>query len=202
MVAWQCCSYLTHNIVTQPYVYKTTSSFPSGSEQKPESSGLSIRHRVLCRHHVLPSPLTSFICYHPPCQAVLRSHWASVSQTDPSVSYLRVPLCCSLCLQCCVPSCSHYSLSYFEVLVAQACPTLCNPMDCSPPNSFVLGILQARILEWVAISFSRGSSPPGDQTQVSHIAGGFFTAWATREDLACMCAKLLQPCPTLYDPMD
>ena len=45
----------------------------------------------------------------------------------------------------------------------------------------VHGILQARILEWVAIPFSRGSSQPKDQTQVSHIAGGFFTRWATRE---------------------
>ena len=43
------------------------------------------------------------------------------------------------------------------------------------------GILQARMLEWVAIPFSRGSSEPRDQTQVSHIAGGFFTSWATRE---------------------
>ena len=69
-----------------------------------------------------------------------------------------------------------HSLTSFKVLVAQACPALCDPMDCSPPNSFVLGILQARILEWAAISFSRGSSPPRDQTQVSHIAGVFFTA--------------------------
>ena len=48
-------------------------------------------------------------------------------------------------------------------------------MDCSPPGSSVHGILQARILEWVAISFSRGSSRPRDQTQVSYIAGGLFT---------------------------
>ena len=47
----------------------------------------------------------------------------------------------------------------------------------------VHGILQARILEWVAFSFSRGSSQPRDQTQVFHIAGEFFTSWATREDL-------------------
>ena len=55
------------------------------------------------------------------------------------------------------------------------------PMDCSPPVSSVLGILQARILEWVAISFSRGSSWPRDWTLVSCIAGRFFTVWATRE---------------------
>ena len=55
--------------------------------------------------------------------------------------------------------------------VAQSCPTLCNPMDCSLPGSSVHGILQARILEWVAISFSRGSSRPRDRTQVSCIVG-------------------------------
>ena len=67
------------------------------------------------------------------------------------------------------------------VLVTQLCPTLCDPMDCSPPGSSVHGILQARILEWVAIPFSRGSSWPRDQTPVSYIAGRFFTIWATRE---------------------
>ena len=61
------------------------------------------------------------------------------------------------------------------VLVAQLCPKLCDPMDCSPPGSSVHGILQAGILEWVAISFSGGSSQPRDQTQVSCTAGEFFT---------------------------
>ena len=65
------------------------------------------------------------------------------------------------------------------VLVAQSCPTLCNPMDCSAPGSSVHGIPQARILEWVAMPFSRGSSQPKDQTWVSCIAGRFFTIWAT-----------------------
>ena len=51
-----------------------------------------------------------------------------------------------------------------KVLVAQLCPTLCNPMDCSPRGSSVHGILQARILEWVAVPFSRGSSRPRGQT--------------------------------------
>ena len=66
---------------------------------------------------------------------------------------------------------------------AQSCPTLCDPMDCSPPGSSVQGISQARKLEWVAISFSRGSYWPRDQTRVSHIAGRRFTIWATREAL-------------------
>ena len=58
-----------------------------------------------------------------------------------------------------------------ESEAAQSCPTLCDPMDCSLPGSSVHGIFQARILECVAISFSRGSSRPRDQTWVSHIAG-------------------------------
>ena len=58
-----------------------------------------------------------------------------------------------------------------KVKVAQSCPTLCDPMDC-----IVHGILQARILEWGAVPFSRGSSQPRDRTQVARIAGGFFTS--------------------------
>ena len=61
-----------------------------------------------------------------------------------------------------------------KVKVAQSCPTLYDPMDCNPPGSYVHRISQARILEWVAIPFSRGSSQPRDQTQVSCIADGFF----------------------------
>ena len=67
-----------------------------------------------------------------------------------------------------------FKLNSQKVLVAQSCLTLCDPMDCSPLGSSVHGILQARILEWVAISFSRGSSQPRYQTQVSHIAGRCF----------------------------
>ena len=68
------------------------------------------------------------------------------------------------------------------VLFTQSCLTLYNPMVCSSPGSSVHGILQARILEWVAIIFSKEASQPRDQTWVSHIAGTFFTVWATKED--------------------
>ena len=61
-------------------------------------------------------------------------------------------------------------------LSLQSWPTLCDPIDCSPPSSFVRGVLQARILEWVAMPFSRGSSWLRDRTRVSCIAGRFFTA--------------------------
>ena len=62
-----------------------------------------------------------------------------------------------------------------KVSIIQSCPILCNSMDCSLPGSSVHGILQARILEWVAILFFRGSSQPRDRTQVSCTAGRFFT---------------------------
>ena len=71
---------------------------------------------------------------------------------------------------------SHFI--YAKVKVTQSCPTLCNPT-----NYTVHGILQARILEWVAFPFSKGSSKPRDRTQVSRIAGGFLTSWAIREAL-------------------
>ena len=67
------------------------------------------------------------------------------------------------------------------VLIAQSCPALCDPTDCSPPGPSVHGILQTWILEPVAIPFSRGSSQPRDRTWVSCIAGSFFTIWAIRE---------------------
>ena len=65
--------------------------------------------------------------------------------------------------------------------VAQSCLTLCNPMDCSLPGSSIHGIFQARILEWVAISFFRGSSRPRDWTRVACIVGRRFTIWTARE---------------------
>ena len=70
---------------------------------------------------------------------------------------------------------------FLPIFVAQSCPTLCDPMDCSLSGSSVHGIFQARVLEWIAISFSRGSSRPRNRTQVSRIAGRRFTIWATRE---------------------
>ena len=86
--------------------------------------------------------------------------------------------------------CSAFPVGSFCVYLActcmhaqslQLCPTLCNPMDCNPSGSSVHGILQARILEWVAVLFSRGSSQPRDWIWVSCTAGRLFTVWATRE---------------------
>ena len=77
-----------------------------------------------------------------------------------AIRYVCVYVCMSVCVY---------------VLVTQSCPTFCGHMDCSLSGSSVHRILQARILEWFAIPFARGSSQPGDWTRVSCIASGFFT---------------------------
>ena len=69
--------------------------------------------------------------------------------------------------------------------MAQSCPTLCDPMDCSLPGSSVHGIFQAIVLEWIAISFSKGSCQPRDGTWVSRIVDRRFTIWTTREVNEC-----------------
>ena len=86
------------------------------------------------------------------------------------------------------PQTEHHfdqAFSFFLAAAAakshQSCLTLCDPIDGSPPDSPIPGILQARIPEWVAIPFSRGSSQLRDRTQVSRITGRHFTVWATRE---------------------
>ena len=90
----------------------------------------------------------------------------------------------------------HSLMLYTDVMkcvkVAESCPTLCDPKDYT-----VHGILQATILEWVAFPFSRGPSQPRDRTQVSCIAGGFFTNWPIKVKV-----KVAQSCPTLCDPID
>ena len=87
------------------------------------------------------------------------------------------------------------------VCQSPSCVRHCDPMDCSPPGSPVHGILQARILEWVALPFSRGSSLPRTWKQISCIRGRFFAFWDTKEalceymcpgnlDICCSCAVL------------
>jgi len=91
-----------------------------------------------------------------------------------------------------------------KVLVTQSCPTLCDPMDYSPPGSSVHGIIQARILEWVATSFSRGSSPPGIKPGSPAVqADSLPTASPGKPSKKIAAtAKSLQSCPTLCDPID
>ena len=81
-------------------------------------------------------------------------------------------------------TCSHSQFpegKKVKVIATQLCPTLCDPVDHSPPSSSVLGILQARILEWVATSYSRGSSQLRDHTRISCIGSWILHHWTTRE---------------------
>ena len=77
----------------------------------------------------------------------------------------------------CTSSCYKWRWWFSHSVVSDSC----NPMGCSPPGSSVHEILQKRILQWIAISFSRRSSQLRNWTRASHIAGGFFTSWASRE---------------------
>ena len=99
----------------------------------------------------------------------LLSSWLQSEVLALSLSLLNSRI---IALQCCVDFCC-------APLVAQSCLTLCDPTDCTLSGSYLQGILQARILEWVAIPFSRVSSRLRDWTQVSCIAGRFFTICAT-----------------------
>ena len=80
-------------------------------------------------------------------------------------------------------SLANLGLEKSESVSPQSCPALCDPMGCSSPGSSVHGMLRARILEWVTIPFSRGSSRPRDRARVSCIAGRFFIIWATAKPL-------------------
>ena len=100
--------------------------------------------------------------------------WGSQNGTTPECHFESF-------LSICIFSSGWTKKRKVKVLVAQSCLTLCDFTDHSLPGSSVDQILQARILEWVAIAFSRGSFWPRDQTQVTCIAGRFFTIWATRE---------------------
>ena len=77
--------------------------------------------------------------------------------------------------------CESWTIKESWSEVTQSCLTLCDPVDCSLPGSSVHGIFQAIVLEWIAISFSRGSTQPRDWTRVSRIVDRCFTVWATRE---------------------
>ena len=94
-------------------------------------------------------------------QRLKRNMWKYKSHKRAACRFYTEPLCCCW--------------------LAQSCPTLCDPTDCSPPDSSVHGILQAGILEWVAVPSSRGSSQLGDRTCVSCIGRWILYHWATRK---------------------
>ena len=119
----------------------------------------------------------------------MQSFLLTILWTETLNRLFTIRTICSLIKCIIVPLCFFLFVLFFGsvihllfcCLVAQSCPTLCDPMDCSPPGSSVLGISQARTLEWVAISCFRGSSPPRDRTLVTCISRYILYCWATRE---------------------
>ena len=95
---------------------------------------------------------------------------------------ISVLYCVHLCMKCSLGISNFLEeASAAAAKLLQSCPTLCNSMDCSLSSSFIHGFFKARVLEWVAISFSRGSSRPRDRTRVSRIVSKTLYLWATRE---------------------
>ena len=147
--------------------------FPSSLSLNDMLFHFSVLHAFLISHSawLFIFWLGSLGSFSWPFQNLLPAFFSSVflPSSTTCLSFLNLPL-------------NPFPVWYpAESEVAQLCPTLCNPMDCSLPGSSLHGILQARVLEWVAISFSRGSSQLRDWTQVSCIPGRCFNLWATRE---------------------
>ena len=115
------------------------------------------------------------------CHAMTAGNWSQIQDclrllNSPIPSLLSRLMCVVPGMSVCVCECICVCVCVC-VLVAQSCPTLWDPMDCSLTGSSVHGILQARILEWTTMPFSRGSSQARDWTWVTYVAGRFFTIW-------------------------
>ena len=136
-----------------------------GREGVGRASGMGM-YTLLCLKWIINDILCSTMCCGSLDGRGLGGEWVHV--------YGRVALLCAW-------NCHNVVNRLCACSASHSCPTLCNPMDCSRQASLFMEILQARILEWVAMPSSRGSSQPRDQTQVSHTVGRFFTIWATRE---------------------
>ena len=152
-----------------PLAWEAPSLFQNLISEPKSHSDLEIRRTSKYQTVKLPdSSLTPWQCvliHGCPVSSLMSAGWGDPPHTEPPTHLLKV-------------------LRKNESEVAQSCPTLCDPMDCSLPGSSIHGVFQARILEWVAISFSRRSSQPRDWTQISHTVGRRFIVWATREVLS------------------
>ena len=108
---------------------------------------------------------------------LLATPWTAAYQAPPSMGFSKQKYTARVQML----TLTFMSWCDVKVKVSQSCLTLCDPKDCSLPGFSVHGILQARTMEWVTVPFARASCLPRDQTQVSRIAGGFFTVWVTTE---------------------
>ena len=157
---------------------------------------LNLMWPLISGHTLSYHPLSFLAKHMTPCETVLVSYWLTCLSPHENGRSKRAWLFDSslVHLQCLEQCLIHIRLSMhiFEgakvkVLIAQLCPTFCDPVDCSPPGSSVRGILQARILEWVAIPFFRGSPWPGDWTQVFCTACRFFYPELPGKPYICVC---------------
>ena len=158
-------------------------------EPNPKISNCSFKNRAIFENlkyknrKFSDSPVIKTLHFH--CRGWGFDPWSG--NYDPTCLAVRPSVCVCICIYVCVYiyiTCTYYIYIYtiaLKVLIAQSCPTFCDPLDHSPPVFFVHGILQARILEWVAIPYSRGSFQSRDWTWVSCNASRYFTVWATGE---------------------
>ena len=156
----------------------------------------SYLYSLSCPHHSIWLPAWSSNN-----TALITIHWVVIMLMLPSVAgYTSESQVSLLNIQSPTPIDSSSvglgwgaGISDFNEWLNQSCLTLFNPVDGSLSGSSVHGLLQVRILEWVAIPFSRGSSQPRDQIRVSPVAGTFFTVWVIREALVNMTKLILNP---------
>ena len=142
----------------------------------------------MCLSYACFSPLLGMYSLHPSNLINTHAPWSLAWVLLPCSTFSEASRCSFL------PHTSSV-LSTTSLKVAQSCPTLCNPMDYT-----VHGILQARILEWVAFPSSRGSSQPTDWIGVFCTAGGCFTSWASREDQEYWSGQPISSPVALPDP--
>ena len=139
------------------------SSWPFCSNRKPEHWNIVTLNRIFLDYSFSALKCTSNLGRSKAELETLSKYFS------PSFVSIYI-FTCHLSIPVCVYTYIHTDTSF--LLVTQSCLTLCNPMDCNPAGSSVHGILQARILEWIAVPFFRGSSWPWDWTQVSFTSGG------------------------------
>ena len=154
------CLYLSYSMALSPPDLYSNVDYPGNPFWNCTSA---------CQHTLILSLLRLFSLYH--------SLSTMLYIFSDLIWFIICTLCCVCVCVCVCVSCSVVSHS-------------ATPMDYSPPGFSVHGVLQARILEWVATAFSRGSSQPRDQTHISCIAGIFFTIWAIREAPCCGQCKI------------
>ena len=151
------------------------------------TSVMPSNHLILCRPLLLPPSIFPSIRVFSN-ESVLRIRWPkyrsftfSISPSDEYSGLISFRMDCSILIHPHVLVATlWYQQTKWQSEAAQSGPTHCDSMDYSTRDSSVHGIFRARVLEWAAISFSRGSSGPRDQTQVSHIVGRCSTIWTTR----------------------